>query len=713
MPAALRARHAQRRSDYARAPTVRPMGSGGQQRGVRKDGSEFPAEVSLSPVRSAGGHSVIAAVRDLSERQRMETAIRESAITLESIGDAVVSTDEAGRVRLMNRVAEALTGWSAEDARGQPLDEVVVLLDERTGDALRPSIERLLGLSGRPDLIPPMVLRSRSGVDHPIADSVARITDAAGQIRGAVLVFRDVAESRRTDLLLRRSRRELQEIVDKLPEGVLITDGPIIVFANPTFDRSLGYEPGALAGRRLDELVAPQDRALVVASPLMRSDPASGPEQRLELRFLRKDSSTATLAVTLVQAIEFEGRPARLSLARDVTEQRQMQAQLILADRMLSVGVLAAGLAHEINNPLTAVVANLGFAIDAVRRPPCADVAEGLGREILEDLLEAQQAADRVRSIVRDVKVLAHSDQDQRWPVDVNQVLDASARIASTELRRGVRVVKQYSELPPVQANESRLGQVFVNLIVNAFQAIPEGKQPAEVGLTTRLEPPNRVVVAISDSGHGMSPEVLARLFTPFFTTKPTGVGTGLGLSISQAIVQGLGGEITAESVPGVGSVFSVRLPAAAPTRASARPVVMHPVPAPPAPPAPPAATLPRVLVVDDEPVVGKVLARLLAADHDVTVVTSGAEALAHIADSGRWDAIVCDLMMPAMTGIELYAAVSRTAPDLARRMVFMTGGTVVEHDRDFIDRVGIPCLEKPFGVERLRALIAQRGRVP
>ncbi len=419
---------------------------------------------------------------------------------------------------------------------------------------------------------------------------------------------------------------------------------------------------------------------------------------------MRLGGGRSTLAVTPVQAIEFEGRSAHLSLAHDVTEQRQLQAQLVLADRMSSVGMLAAGLAHEINNPLTAAVAYVEFALEAARRKPIVALGEA-SDQLCEDRLEARRALLRVRDIVRDVKVLSHADQDQRRPVDVNAVLESSARIASTEFRDHARVVKQLANLPPVMANESRLGQVFLNLIVNAYQATSADAQ-AEIRLTTRLESPRRVVVEIADKGAGMTPDIMARLFTPFFTTKPTGIGTGLGLSISQAIVTALGGDLSAESQPGVGSVFRVQLPVAEEgvpdpqTRVTKRPTPVS-VEAP--------RVLPRVLVVDDEPFVGKAIGRQLAPDHDVRVVMSGADALAAIASSPPFDVVVCDLMMPGMTGMDLHAALSRSDPALAQAMVFMTGGAVLPRAHEFVERLDQPCLEKPFSIDALRALIQER----
>ncbi len=224
VPNAQRALHAAHREAYTRAPTPRPMGSGPQQRAVRKDGGELPVEVSLSPVRSHPDQWVIATIRDLSERRRIETRLLESTITLESIGDAVISCDDEGRVRLLNRVAAALTGWSPEEAFGRALEEVVVLFDAVTGARITPA--DLMACVDRGEETPPLVLRARSGQERPVADSIARITDAAGGLHGAVLAFRDVTEARRAEQSLRRSERDLHEIVDKLPRGCSSLTGP-------------------------------------------------------------------------------------------------------------------------------------------------------------------------------------------------------------------------------------------------------------------------------------------------------------------------------------------------------------------------------------------------------------------------------------------------------------------------------------------------------
>jgi signal transduction histidine kinase len=220
--------------------------------------------------------------------------------------------------------------------------------------------------------------------------------------------------------------------------------------------------------------------------------------------------------------------------------------------------------AHEINNPLAFMLSNVRFALEELRTlspEPGSQLQEQL-REIEEALEESLVGGHRVSDIVRDLKTFSRGDDGERGPVNVHAVLDLCANIARNQLRHRAKLVKDYGELPPLRATESRLGQLFLNLIINAAQAIPEGGDvnANEVRITTRQED-TWVVVAIKDTGVGIPPENLHRLFDPFFTTKPVGVGTGLGLSICHGIVSGLGGRITVESEPGRGTTFRVFLP--------------------------------------------------------------------------------------------------------------------------------------------------------
>jgi CheY-like chemotaxis protein len=308
-----------------------------------------------------------------------------------------------------------------------------------------------------------------------------------------------------------------------------------------------------------------------------------------------------------------------------------------------------------------------------------------------------------VQRIVRDVKTFARGDDDVRGPLDVAAVVDAALQLAGSDLRQRARLVRDFARVPKVEANESRLGQVFLNLLVNAAQALPEGRDN-EVRVRIFAPDERAVVVEITDTGTGIPADALPRVFDPFFTTKPVGVGTGLGLFVCQGIVASLGGTLELESVEGKGTTVRVRLPAIDPAAV--------PVPSvPPVSSAPTATRRARVLLVDDEPSLGRALAAALRGEHDVVAVTSGQEALELFAVDDDFDVVLSDLMMPRMTGMALWARVNATRPELAARFVFVTGGAFTPEAAAFLDE-GRPQLEKPFDMAELRALLARRARV-
>jgi len=383
-------------------------------------------------------------------------------------------------------------------------------------------------------------------------------------------------------------------------------------------------------------------------------------------------------------------------------EQQRIKDQLLISDRMASVGILAAGVGHEINNPLAVLLLNLGVVDTNVKRVRAELGDSHLLTAIDAGLAEARQAAERVRNIVRDLKFFASPESETRGPVDLQRILDSSLRMVSTEIRHRARLVTDFAEVPPVLAIEARLGQVFLNLLVNAAQAIPEGRSGKnQIRVSTRVEG-NFARIEIADTGTGIPPEILKRLFTPFVTTKPVGVGTGLGLSICHRIVTEAGGDIRVETKVGSGTVFVVRLPLAV----SAEP--------PAAVEAVTTGATPRgsILIVDDEPMIGDVLRRSLVHEHDVAAVSRARDALDRIAGGERFDVILSDLMMPEMTGMDLHAELARIAPDQASALVFMTGGAFTASAREFLDRVSNPWLDKPFDLEELQALVRDRVRI-
>jgi signal transduction histidine kinase len=400
---------------------------------------------------------------------------------------------------------------------------------------------------------------------------------------------------------------------------------------------------------------------------------------------------------------------ANAELGARLAELKKTQAQLVVADRRLSLGRLAAGAAHEINNPLSYVSANVRFVSqelkqvrDALRGGAAEDRARAAEdvAEMLDALAHAHDGATRIAHIVRSLKTFSHSNDDERAPLKLSEAMDVAIDMAAHELKHRARLERCYGPAPLVEASSVRLTQVFLNLLVNAAHAIPEGASDAVVRAAIGTDENGCAFAEVSDTGAGIPPDVMARLFEPFFTTKPVGKGTGLGLSISQGIVTALGGRITVASEVGRGAAFRVTLPAlSGPSR----------VPPPAPAPAPPSPRRARVLVIDDEPLVGAAVRRVLAREHDVEVATTGAAALERVERGERFDLVLCDLVMPRMTGPQLAAELARIAPAQAEALLFMTGGTFTDGARQFAEAHAGRLLDKPIDPEALRRHVHAR----
>jgi CheY-like chemotaxis protein len=332
------------------------------------------------------------------------------------------------------------------------------------------------------------------------------------------------------------------------------------------------------------------------------------------------------------------------------------------------------------------------------RRVPVEEWS-GLARlGAVEDAVrDAREALGRMRDIVRDVKLFSRPQDDKTDSVDVHRIIESSLRMAYNEIRHRARVVKDYQPVPPVNANESRMGQVLLNLIVNAAQAMSEGHADRnKLVVATRTGADGRAIIEVSDTGTGIAKEHIERIFDPFFTTKPHGVGTGLGLAICQRIVLEIGGLIEVESEVGKGTLFRLLLqPARESQNVKAKTV------------RPTSGHRARVLVVDDEPAIGRALQRILRDHLDVLALTSAKDALARITAGERFEAILSDVMMPEVTGMELYQSLLRIAPDQAERMIFVTGGAFTTAAREFLDSVPNPRIEKPVEATNLLAIVA------
>jgi PAS domain S-box-containing protein len=539
----------------------------------------------------------------------------------------------------------------------------------------------------------------------PQGDQV-RLEGAAGE-RWTVTTFRlpagsaaapELADRRRFEEALRQSEARLEQAQALAQLGSwdwdLRTDA---VTRSRELCRMFGLseeEFGTSSSSSYDR-VHPDDRERLRAA--VEGAVRAGQPWDIEYRIIRPDGLRHVHALGEV-VCDSRGQPLRaFGTAQDITERRMAQARLVLADRMASVGTLAAGVAHEINNPLTAVISNLEM-IGADLHEMAAGPMDDRFTELVAMTREAQEGAERVRKSVRDLKIFARAGDDRRVPVELPRILELAINMAFTETRYRARVVRDFGDLPAVDADEGRLAQLFVDLIVNAARAIPEGNaQQNEIRLTTRTDGEGRAVVEVRDNGPGITPQDLGRIFDPFFTPATLEGRNGLGLSICHGIVTSLGGEITVESELGRGTVFRIALPA---TGSGRRTPDLPGLAAAGA-----TALRGRLLVIDDDPAVAGVIVRMLS-QHEVTAVHGGAQALERLAAGARYDLILCDVTMPEMTGMDVHAALSQRWPALAARVVFMTGGAFTPATRAFLEGIPNPQIEKPFRAESLRQLV-------
>ena len=490
---------------------------------------------------------------------------------------------------------------------------------------------------------------------------------------------------------LEASNERYRHLAAVTGEGVVLCSGSRVLDVNDAACRILGHgeqlDPRQLRAQDFSRFVA-RDHHEQVAALL---DASEGP---YEFALIRPDGSTVQVSVKAVGAPP-DSRGTRVLLVHDISLERELQRRLATADRLAAIGTLAAGTAHEINNPLTFVLASaelLGEELSTLELP--AEVGANLTGSV-DDLMTG---ALRIRDVVRNLMSLARDRGGEETVVDVRPTLKHCIAMAAPQARHRARVVTDFEEMRPVLANEGRLFQVFLNLIVNAAHAIPEGEvDKHQIRVRGRTEG-EWTIVEVSDTGAGIDPAMLDKIFEPFFTTKQNGQGTGLGLPISQGIVSDLGGRIEVASTLGVGTTFRVFLPATDATPASKsqpQPVVAN-------------AKL-RILVIDDEVILARSLARMLDR-HEVDVVNSGREALERFA-AQSYDVAICDVMMPDITGIQLFQRLREANNPITDRFLFVTGGVSSTESQRFLDELGSKrWLPKPIPMPELRARVAKLG---
>lgn len=496
-----------------------------------------------------------------------------------------------------------------------------------------------------------------------------------------------------------------------IADGVVACDTKQrVTFMNRAAERMLGYLEAKALGLTMSEVLgsgAEPVEPVVLAL-------ASGVSAPLSLESERGANGTAlALEGTVAPIMHSERVLGAVLVLHDVTEQRRHDEQLALTDRLSSLGTLVASVAHEINNPLAYTLGNLGLAgseLERIKRQSSDPSLITVLDRVIRSLRDAEDGAGRVANTVKELRAFGRMEERSKRPVDPRACVDWAIRLTSNQLLHQARLLTSMREVPNVLANELKLSQVVVNLLTNAVQALTGEREENEVRVSTWTDETGAAVIEVEDNGRGMSEEVRLSVFDPFFTTKAPGYGTGLGLSICRTIVAGFGGQISLESAPGKGSRFRVSLPACA-EQPGASDDAPASTPTPTRLSTPPPRATPRVLVIDDEPMIRTLVTRVLSGNFQVTSAEGVRAALAELNATQAFDAILCDLMMPGESGMDFFGVVRRLYPDLIGRVAFITGGAVTPDTSKFLETAARPVLNKPFDAETLTTFVEQLVR--
>jgi two-component system NtrC family sensor kinase len=618
-----------------------------------------------SPTRGTGPPAVPAKA---AFKRPAHDPMRVAAEIVAALADAVVVTGVNRQVLTANRAAAELFGRPLDDLPGTPIDDLVA-----TAEREHVAEREHRAVAGEAQHYETKIVGA-TGEERIVAVSTTPLV-VEGELIGTVATLRDVTEQKGAQETLARSEARYRNLFESASDAIVTLD------ANGRFT-TFNHAAEIISGYRREELVGqwfapmlPDDELPKALGHFQKA--LAGETGLFETNFYRKDGDVRTIQVTYsTPQLDEEV----LCVIRDVTDQKMLQEQLIQSEKMSAIGQLVSGVAHELNNPLAGISAFAQLLLSEKRFPPDQRTAA--------EMIYAE--ARRASRIVQNLLTFARQHKPERTPTSVNQVLDDTLELRGYELRvRGIDVQRDYDEqVPESMADAHQLQQVFLNLITNAEQAMERAERDQQ-RLTVRTRRTGEIIrIDVEDTGPGIPPNLLERIFNPFFTTKPTGSGTGLGLSISLGIVREHEGRIWAENAPHGGARFVIELPIVAPRTTGEFPST---------PAAHPVTDRLHVLVVDDEASVRVALQRYLSSrGHEVETTASGKEALARMREDA-FDAVIIDMRMPDLSGEQLFGELKARDPSYVERVIFTTGQLVDDNVRGFLASTGRPCVPKPF----------------
>ena len=627
---------------------------------------------------------------DIAERARVQHELAVSEASYRAIFDAAedaifIHDIETGAIVDVNPKASSTFGYTRDEFRALDLGAL--------GPSQRPfTREDAMGLFARAvageQLHIEWHTRYKDGTLR-WHDVFGKRVTIGGQDR-ILSLARDITDRKLAEEALAASEEQYRAMFNASIDGLALWDASgEIVDTNPALRRMYGFADEDAAD------FPPQSWRGLSYPPNFLVTVAGGEPLHAEVIAERKDGVALDLEVHGIP-MQYRGQPHVLTITRDITEKKRSAAELARQresshqrEKLAALGSLLAGVAHELNNPLSVVVAR-------------AVMLEEHGTSVTQvAATKIRVAAERCARIVRTFLAMARQQQPERGPVGLNDVVFAALDIAGYALRNGNIDVQLdlAHDLPLVLADADQLHQVLLNLIINAQQSLQDQAQPRRVRVTSRFDAKSNVLcVAVADNGPGIPPDLRARVFEPYFTTKPTGVGTGVGLAVSLGVVEAHGGTLTVECPVEGGAVFTIALPVGPGASSGERAVAAARI----------RSSARSILVVDDEADVRETLTEILtSASHRVVSVASGREALQRL-DSDRYDVIFTDVRMPDLDGRALYREIEQRWPAMADRVVFVTGDTLTVGLRDFIKKTARQLLEKPFLPSDVRRLVVE-----
>ncbi len=610
---------------------------------------------------------------------------------VESAQDAIFFKDLDSRYVVVNDATLEAFGLRGEEVIGRNDLEIMPSREEAEKNI---HDDQLVFKRGRPSQITKH-MTGTGGEEHWFQATKTPRFDGEGNVIGLIGIGRDITEYKRAEEALREAEKKFRRMSASAYDAIImIDDEGKVTYWNEAAEKMFGYSSQEIMGRELHATLAPQRYweaygTGITKFKVMGQGAAVG--KTTELAGLTKDGIEFPIELSM-SAVKIKGKWNAIGIVRDITErkkaeerERELQQELILAGRLASIGRMASGIAHEINNPLTGVA---GFSDLLLKRDIPEDIRGSL--KIIYD------GAQRVAGITSRLLTFAHKSKPERTYVNINDIIESTLALRAYEMRNSnIEATTQLdSDLQLTMADAAQVQQVFLNIVLNAETEMTRAHGKGNLLVKTeRMD--NAIRISFKDDGPGIPKENLDKIFEPFFTTREVGQGTGLGLSVSHGIVTGHGGRIYAQSELGKGATFFVEL--ATVTEAAQLKPVEPPAGEPKKEPGG------RILVVDDEPLVQQLLTKMLSEEgHEVDIVDNGDAAVEKL-QSEDYDVVLVDAKLPGMSGTEVYEHLQREAKPLVSRVVFITGDVMSEDTMAFLTRTKARYIAKPFDTERLR----------